>query len=96
MFQCYYQDKEGIRCQNRQDDCWCSIEHKDQWQAVNYIDKRGRQVRQVPINEIKRRLLEKGKEATLNDKTGDDGQLLIIPKSVDAIKKVSLITMLDH
>ena len=58
MFQCYFIDKQGKQCENRQDDYWCSPEHKTAWQAVNYVDNRPRNARKKSIAQIQKRLLE--------------------------------------
>ena len=56
-FQCYFTDN-GKRCENRQEDCWCSEEHKTAWQKENYNDNRARGEHQLRIPEIQKRLRE--------------------------------------
>src|SRR5258708_28011094 len=60
MYQCYYQsDKEDekTRCQERQEDYWCSEEHKSAWQKINYSDGRTRGQRQLTPKELQIGLL---------------------------------------
>lgn len=99
MYQCYYTDKEGKRCKESWlsiEDVyiWCSKEHENLYKAVNYIDNRGKQTHQLPIEVIQKRLIKIGKTATLNDKTDEKGQMLIIPKSES--KQTEITAMFDH
>lgn len=59
-YQCYqqkdYMDAK-TRCINQQDSYWCSVEHEQDWQANNYIDKRERDnEHRLSIQEIQVRL----------------------------------------
>lgn len=60
IYQCYFVDKNGVQCQNRQQDCWCSDEHRIAWQESNYLDKRQRGEHRLSIQEMRKRLRAMG------------------------------------
>ena len=61
MFQCYFEDENG-RCKNKQEDYWCSEEHRDAWQEANYgkVKSKGNK---LTIEQIQARLREMGRES---------------------------------
>lgn len=55
LFQCYF-TSENKRCENYQEDCWCSPEHKKAWQDSNYGIGRHKSVRKLTIAEMQAEL----------------------------------------
>lgn len=63
-YQCYF-EKNGVRCKNYQQDCWCSDEHRIAWQGSNYIDTRKRGEHRLSVQEIQSRLRDMGRQKLL-------------------------------
>jgi len=57
LYQCYYIDENGKRCEKEQYDYWCSEEHRINWQEKVYGQINGNQ----KIEKAQRRLLEHAK-----------------------------------
>lgn len=56
FYQCYYTNDLGERCNKRQQDMWCSEEHKSAWQENNYVDKRPRGEHKLSVEDMQQRL----------------------------------------
>lgn len=73
-YQCYFVDGNGKQCEKRQEDCWCSPEHKTGWQQVSYNNVLPREVRRLTIVEMREKLKQMAIEAKLKAHTEKNGQ----------------------
>lgn len=75
--QCCYECQEVERLPETDDHFpYCSKECHEKWADKNYVDKRERQTRQLPVHEIQKRLKEMAKESHMDEENNGQKRMI--------------------